>query len=106
MRLAVATRSGPSTLAQLPLRRGNYGAREPPAEGSAVRDDGEADADADAVGAWDGSLVGTLARLGSPELSGDLGCVLGTGAVVADGVGDAAGVGEAAGGPLLAGGGA
>ena len=59
----------------------------------------ESDADAEGVGALDGSLVGAAVRLGSRELSGELGCPLGLGAVVADGAGGVVG-------PLLAGGGA
>lgn len=68
------------------------------AEGATVRDAGEA-ADADAVGAWDGSVVGALARLGSRELSGDPGLAAGLGVFVGDGAGGVVG-------PLLAGGGA
>jgi hypothetical protein len=60
-------------------------------------------ADADAVGALDGSMVGTAVRLGFRESAGELGLALalGPGTWVADGSGVGVGVGL-----LLAGGGA
>ncbi|MDV9177973.1 hypothetical protein R6V09_48615, partial [Streptomyces sp. W16] len=73
-----------------PCARGSYGKWVcPAAEGATVRED-TGEADAEAVGARDGSLVGTLVRLGS---------ALGVGALVAGGVGGVVGL-------LLAGGGA
>jgi hypothetical protein len=69
-------------------------------EDEAGADPGAA-ADAEAVAAVDGSMVGTGVRLGSRESAGELGLAVGRllGALVADGAGGTVG-------PLLAGGGA